>query len=457
MVAAGLFAQKATASTILVCVASRHGGRAVAKLSKEHIVTIRVLNERGQSKCSIARTLGVTEGTVRYHLRRQATGAGDGRRKVLQLEAAGLADAIRQWWLVQQAALPDDRPPSIESLHAWLQAEHGYQGSYKSVRKFVRRHFPPPRRRAFRRIETPPGAQSQTDWMEFRRIDVGDDAGPTTLFAFVMTLSHSRKEAVIWSRSMDQLAWHRCHNEAFRRLGGVAATNRIDNLKTGMSRGAGAWGEVNPQYRAYARAMGFHVDACEPRAPEQKGKAERRVGVFKRIDPRRACFESLAHLQEWTDVKVEAASHRRICPATGRNVHETWLEERACLGPLPETMSEPFDVAVARPVHKDCTVRFEGRAYVVPFAYCGETVEVRGCAATVQVVDRTTGRLLVSYPRGTAERILIDDACYEGEATARVAKPKPLGRMARKLREIAAMPVEVRPVDLYAALAEVAR
>jgi transposase len=388
-------------------------------------------------------------------LRREASGAVDGRRKILHLEAVGLADATRQWWDAQQAELADERPPSIESLHAWLQAEHGYEGSYKSVRKFVRRYFPAPKRRPFRRIETPPGAQSQTDWTEFRGIDVGD--GPTTLYAFVMTLSHSRKDAVIWSRSMDQLAWHRCHNEAFRRLGGVAAANRIDNLKTGMSRGAGPWGEVNPQYRAYARAMGFHVDACEPGAPEQKGKIERRVGVFKRVDPRRMCFDSIEHLQEWTDAKVEAMSARRICPATGRTVHETWLEEHACLGPLPETLPEPFDIAVTRPVHKDCTVRFEGRAYVVPFAYCGETVEVRGCAGTVQVVDRATGRLLVSYPRGTEERILIDDACYEGEATTRVEKPKPLGRMARKLRELAAMPVEIRPVNLYAELAEVAR
>ncbi len=114
----------------------------MAKLLEEHIVTIRVLNERGESKCSIARTLGVTEGAVRYHLRRQASGAVDGRRKILQLEALGLADATEQWWEAQQAALPNDRPPNIESLHAWLQAEHGYDGSYKSVRKFVRRHFP---------------------------------------------------------------------------------------------------------------------------------------------------------------------------------------------------------------------------------------------------------------------------------------------------------------------------
>jgi hypothetical protein len=51
-----------------------------------------------------------------------------------------------------------------------------------------------------------------------------------------MVLSHSRKEAVVWSRSMDQLAWHHVHNEAYLRLGGVAAVNRIDNLKTGANR-----------------------------------------------------------------------------------------------------------------------------------------------------------------------------------------------------------------------------
>lgn len=68
----------------------------MAKLSKEHIVTIKVLYERGKSKCSIAQTLGVTEGAVRYHLRRQASEAEDGRRKMLEVEARGLAGAVRQ-------------------------------------------------------------------------------------------------------------------------------------------------------------------------------------------------------------------------------------------------------------------------------------------------------------------------------------------------------------------------
>ena len=44
-----------------------------------------------------------------------------------------------------------------------------------------------------------------------------------------------------------------------------------------------------------------------------------------------------------------------------------------------------------------------------------------------------------------------------GQGTARVIAPPPLGRMGKKLAEIYAMPVAQRPLDLYAALAEVAR
>ena len=81
--------------------------------------------------------------------------------------------------------------------------------------------------------------------------------------------------------------------------------------------------------------------------------------------------------------------------------------------------------------------------------------EVRGCATTVQVL--ADGQVVAEYPRGTAERLLIDPACYEGEATDRVLPPTPLGKMGRRLQEIWQMPVEQRPLDLYVALSEVAR
>ena len=64
-------------------------------------------------------------------------------------------------------------------------------------------------------------------------------------------------------------------------------------------------------------------------------------------------------------------------------------------------------------------------------------MEVRGCSGSVQILDPQTAAVLISYPRHTQERILIDPACYEGPGTAQVLPPKPLGRMARKLQEIA--------------------
>jgi hypothetical protein len=272
-----------------------------------------------------------------------------------------------------------------------------------------------------------------------------------------MVLSHSRKDAVVWSRAMDQLAWHHVHNEAYRRLGGVAAVNRIDNLKTGIATGCGPWGQINEQYRVYARMMGFHVDACELRAPEQKGKTERRVGDCKGLDVQGRHFDGLTELQSWTDADRADRATRRICPATGISVAASWEAEKPFLRPLPELLPEPFDLVKTVPVHKDCAVHFEGRTYVIPFSYVGREVEVRGCSGLVQILDPQTAAVLISYPRHSQERILIDPACYEGPGTAGVLPPKPLGRMARKLQEIAALPVERRPVDLYAALAEVAR
>ncbi|HMB03989.1 MAG TPA: hypothetical protein VKP69_09655, partial [Isosphaeraceae bacterium] len=103
-------------------------------------------------------------------------------------------------WHAQVERLGDGRPPSVQLLHDFLRSEHGYGGSYKSVRKFVRARYGAPRVRPFRRVEAPPGAQTRSDWGEFRRVDLGDPAGPTTVFAFVMVLSHSRKHAVVWSR-----------------------------------------------------------------------------------------------------------------------------------------------------------------------------------------------------------------------------------------------------------------
>jgi transposase len=426
----------------------------LAKLAKDEIVTLQVLHTKGESNRAIAKRLSVSEGTVRYHLRRQANSTRDGRQKQTLLEQLGLTEVVRHWWQSQTEVLSEGRSPNVHGLWQHLVHEHHYPGSYKSVRKYVREQFPAPKLRPFRRVETPPGAQTQSDWLE-ASIDI--EGTVTKLYGFIMTLSHSRMTMVVWSRSMNQLAWHHVHNEAYQRLGGVAAVNRIDNLKTGVAHGGGPWGRLNESYRAYARTLGFHVDPHEVRQPQQKGKAERRVSaVRQRLDLKRS-FASLQELQTYTDEQLERDARTRKCPITGKSVLETWQAEQALLRPLPATLPEPFDLIRTCAVHKDATIRFEGRTYTVPFRYAYRTVEVRGCNGFLQIVDRKDGQIVQQYPRHTEQLLWVDRACYEGPATEEVQAPRPLGRMARKLEELASLGVQLRSIDIYARLAEVAR
>jgi transposase len=419
------------------------------RLGREEVVTLHVLARKGKTNSEIARVLGVTEGAVRYHRRRLASGAVDGRsHKPRRGDRVG--EVIRAWMDARKDAR---RPPNVEELYDHLVSEHDYTGSYKSVLRWVRAHYPTPRIRTYRRVETPPGAQTQTDWGEFPRVVIGGQEERRN--AFVMALSHSRMPAIVWSRRQDQVCWLHCHNGAFRRLDGVAAVNRIDNVKTAIVKGAGAWGTIHPTYRSYARAVGFHVDACAPRQPQAKGKTEAKVRLSRLlVDVEHRAFADDDELQAWTDTRVRRWAKRSICPVTGKTVWESWQRELESLAPLP-ILPEPFDVAVTRPVHRDCMVWFENRCYPVPFQHVGEMVEVRGCADSVQILAE--GRIVREYPRHTEERVLIDPRCYEGEATDRVLASPPLGKMGRRLQKLAAIPVERRPLDLYQALSEVAR
>ena len=146
------------------------------RLRREEIVTIAVLAEKGQNHCEIARAVGVTEGTVRYHLRRKAEGAEDGRSK-RAYKAEALAGVIEHWYADREERR---RPVNVEELWEHLAAEYGYGGSYRSVLRYVRARYPRPnsgptggwrRRRGRRRRRT---GRSTPGWTS------GRDPSPCT-------------------------------------------------------------------------------------------------------------------------------------------------------------------------------------------------------------------------------------------------------------------------------------
>ena len=172
----------------------------MAKLAGEDVVTLETLAARGVPNREIARLLKVSEGSVRYHLRRKVQGASDGRAN-----QARRAEAYREAIDTYLDALRESAPSNVADLHAYLVREHDYPGSLRSVQRYVRATFPPPKIRARRRVETPPGAQAQVDWAHFPGVLLGGRS--VDLLAFSLVLSWSRADVLVWSRSKDQLAW----------------------------------------------------------------------------------------------------------------------------------------------------------------------------------------------------------------------------------------------------------
>jgi len=427
----------------------------MAKLREKDVMAAETMKEHGQSVRSLARALGVDESSLRYRLKRRREGAEDGRRR--QAEAcSGLADVIERWLSDQaERVAVGRRPEGVVSLYEGLVSEHGFEGSYKSVLRYVRRRQGRPRIRAKRRVEVRPGSQAQVDWLQ-AKVHVASLGGKVKLWAFVMVLSASRMWTVVWSRRKDLESWLRCHNEAFSRLDGVPLSVRPDNEKTAVEVGAGPWGRVNEEYQSYANQLGFIVNVTLPRHPQGKGKVERRCRDVRWTQVREGeCFADVESLQRVADERIAARAKQLRCSQTGTSVFEAWQLERLALKPLPETLPRPFDVEVTRVVSRDCLVSFEARQYSVGFKHAGRTVRVRGCGDEVEILVGVD--VVKRYPRGTVQRLLIDQADYEGESTDEVIAPMPLGELGRRIVLERSWEAPRRAIDHYAALVGGAR
>jgi len=406
---------------------------------------------RGVSVRAAAGQLGVSEGALRFRLKRLASGAPDGRRDRVSA-LAGFERAVTAALESLADTARVGRPVQGRLVYEALVRDHGYGGSYGALIRYLRRVRGVPVVRALRRVETPAGIQAQHDWFE-QPVRIAGTL--ETLYGLLGTLSHSRGDAVWFGRRMTQVAWQAGQAALFRRYGGVPRWVRIDNLKTGVSAGAGPTAVLNPAFQTFARVCGFQIDPCRAAQASDKGKIERRVRGLRdaAADLFAQDWPSLEHFQSAMDARLLALHQRRRCPVTGTSVAEALAAERAALQPLP-VLGEPFDLVAARRVGRDCLVCFEGRQYSVPFAWVGREVEVLGTAHAVVV--RAQGQELARHPRHTATRLVLDPAHFEGPQINHVLPPTPLGKRAQwqLATALPAPAAVVRPLAAYVALVE---
>jgi transposase len=151
--------------------------------------------------------------------------------------------------------------------------ERGYTGGLTILKAYLQTLAPRrPPRQTFRRFETGPGIEAQSDWSPYRVTIAGRE---TIVHAFALVLAYSRRNFVAFFRDerLPTLLW--AHGEAFRYHGGVCRRIAYDNqtaITLGRVGGRPRW---HPSFLAFAQHYGFEPSVGRPRHKERRGKVER--------------------------------------------------------------------------------------------------------------------------------------------------------------------------------------
>jgi len=273
-----------------------------------------------------------------------------------------------------------------KNIYQRLVYEHGFPGSYDSVKRYVasQRAKQP---KVVGRMVSRPGEEAQVDFGMGAPVINPETGRSKKPWLFKMTLGHSRHsyEEVVWQQTTETFI--RCHINAFAAFGGVPKIVRIDNLKAGIIKCDWYDAFENPLYQSFADHYGFVILANRPGAPEHKGKVESGVGYTQKAVKGKK-FRSLGEQNEYLRWWNRRIARQRIHGSTKRQVWHTFVtEEKPVLRSLPETAFEVFQCSTRR-VHRDSHIQIDSSYYSVPIRYIGKTVEVRWTDKIVRIYHR---------------------------------------------------------------------
>jgi transposase len=330
--------------------------------------------------------------------------AGSGPPGPVGRRSSCSSEAYREW-----IALELSRGRNATGIFQDLVDQHGFTGSYESVKRFVRKLRGPVSSEARAIIETRPGEECQVDYGTgpmVRDPDTGKYRRPRL---FVLTLGCSRKCVRLLAFRSSARVWAELHEKAFRRLGGTTRIVVLDNLREGVLSADIYDPSLNPLYRDVLAHYGVTALPCKVRDPDRKGKVESGVAHAQKTPLKGKKFESLEEAQAYLDHWEENWADKRIHGRTKRQVAAMFAEEKPFLQALP---LEPFRYYQygMRTVHLDGCVEVEAAYYGAPPGWIGRQVHVQWDAMFVRLLDPRTGELLREHLSGKRGGHRIRDA-----------------------------------------------
>jgi len=262
------------------------------------------------------------------------------------------------------------------TIHAALQRQFGFNGSYDAVQRFAR-NLKDLSIEATTILDFKPGECAQVDFgLGPKLIDEGTGEVLST-WIFVMVLAWSRHMYAEIVLRQDVETWLGCHRHAFEWFGGVPQKITIDNPKCAITRACYYDPVVQRSYAEYAEGYGFIVEACPPRQPKKKGRVESGVEYVKKN------FLPLRQFRNQVDANRQLTSW--ILETAGNRIHGSTHEKPLTLFAGTESLflkrlpDKPPECAVWAKVtvHGDCHVQFLKCRYSVPYQLLRQVLWLR--------------------------------------------------------------------------------
>jgi len=367
------------------------------------------LNQRGWTNRRIARELGIDRETVKRHLElarngsnptsKAPTGSGNSNPATNAPPGSAVAEVSENRDQSGKPSGPDsqcepyrvvikeklEQELSAQRIYQDLVVEHGFTGSYYSVRRFVRRlgqSHPLP----FRRMECEPGQEGQVDFGAGAPI-INAEGKRKKSHVFRIALSSSRKgysEAVFRQTTEDYI---RALENSFWHFGGAPRTLVIDNLKAAVNKADWYDPELHPKIQSFCEHYGTVILPTKPYTPRHKGKIECGIGYVKNNALKGRKFASLAEENEYLLNWEKRIADTRIHGTTRQQVGKVFEEvEKEHLLPLPAGRFGSFEEA-KRSVHRDGYIEVAKGYYSVPPEYVGRQVWARWDGHLVRVFN----------------------------------------------------------------------
>jgi transposase len=356
--------------------------------------------------------------------------------------------------LTAHRAFLEQRAPAVgysaQVLYQELTQQHGYTGSYQTVKRFVRplRDAQALAARASVRFETPPGLQSQIDWgqalVPFR-------SGRAVRHFFVLTLGYSRRSFYLPCRNEQLHTFLDAHECAFEYFGGHTTEHLYDRPRTVCRSGESGtlW---HPTFRAFAQYWGFDPRLCRPYRAQTKGKVESGVKYVKRNFLVGREFVDDVHLGEDLCGWMATTADQRIHGTTHERPIDRFAAERAHLLATAHHPAFRLEATVPRVVATDFLVSLDTNRYSVPFRLIGRTVEVQRREG--RIVIRYQGQVVADHPQLPGHHQLRVVPEHGPGAVARTTRQPHLHAIERVAHPWTMPTVEVRDLAVYDACAQ---